>query len=236
MANCFVGRTPPDKHIVARTPSKLTGLMLAANIPQSTLDTRLNIVQGDARDLATVTATVTPPFLSTVSPGSPVVDIIISGIGTPPKLSTNLDWTVCEGLAKTLVSALRSLSYTPQQAPYLTCLSTTGITDVARDVPLLLMPLYHIALKSPHKDKRAMEAAFESINDGKTLSGFTVVRPTLLTDGKETTSEIKAGTEKKPAMGYTISRRDVGKWMYHNMIDGNGRSIYKGEKVSLAYA
>ena len=209
--------------------------MLSNNVSQSTLDERLHIVQGDVNDVATVLATLTPPFLSTVSPESPVVDIIISGIGTPPTLTWSHDWTVCETMAKSLISALRTLSYTPDQAPYLTTMSTTGITDGARDVPIALMPLYHVALRSPHKDKKAAEVAFDSVKDDGIFCGITTVRPTLLSDGKETTGQVKAGTEKKPVLGYVISRKDVGKWMYEEMITGGGRRKWKGEKVSLCY-
>ena len=226
---------PSNLHIVARTPSKLTSLMLSCSIPQSTLDERLHIIQGDVKDIAAVLATLTPPFLSTLSPGSPVVNIILSGIGTPPRLSTKLDFTVCESAANSMIFALRSLSYTPDQAPYITTISTTGITNGTRDVPLLLVPLYHVVLGPPHKDKKAAEVALDSVKDEGIFSGITTLRPTLLSDGKETTGQVKAGTEKKPVLGYTISRKDVGKWMYEEMIAGDGKSKWKGEKVTLCY-
>ena len=102
-------------------------------------------------------------------------------------------------------------------------------------MPIALMPLYHVALRSPHKDKKAAEVAFDSVKDDGIFCGITTVRPTLLSDGKETTGQVKAGTEKKPVLGYVISRKDVGKWMYEEMITGGGRRKWKGEKVSLCY-
>ena len=42
------------------------------------------------------------------------------------------------------------------------------------------------------------------------------------------------GTEGSPAMGYTVSREDVGGWVFRECIRGEG-GRWKGEKVSLSY-
>lgn len=138
------------------------------------------------------------------------------------------DPTVCENAIKAVLATIRSLPYSP--APFLAAISTTGISTT-RDVPYLLLPIYHGMLKVPHKDKRAMEAHI--VGAGPLLGGFTIVRPTLLTDGEEKGADrIKVGDESKPAMGFTVSRKDVGAWFYRELVAGDaGR--WAGEKVTL---
>lgn len=138
------------------------------------------------------------------------------------------DPTVCENAMKALLAAVRSLPF--ETRPFLVAISSTGIS-ATRDVPYLLLHIYRGALKTPHKDKRAMED--EVVAAGPLLRGFTIVRPTLLTDGVEKGAfKIKVGTESEPAMGYSISRKDVGAWMYRELVAGEP-NVWAGQKVTL---
>ena len=64
---------------------------------------------------------------------------------------------------------------------------------------------------------------------------FVIIRPSLFTSGKARGGDkLRVGNEEKPAVGYTISREDVGLWIFENLVQGDGAS-YAGQKVSLTY-
>jgi hypothetical protein len=71
------------------------------------------------------------------------------------------------------------------------------------------------------------------------VSGWSMVRPSLLTNGKALgTDKVRVGTEKEPAVGYTISRDDVGLWIWEKMLKGEGVEgveAWKGTKPTLTY-
>lgn len=73
--------------------------------------------------------------------------------------------------------------------------------------------------------------------DERAIENFVVVRPSLLTDGPRLgTGKVRAGEEsKKPAVGYTISREDVGGWMFDEIVKGDRREQYVGEMVTITY-
>ena len=108
-----------------------------------------------------------------------------------------------------------------------------------RDLPLVMMPLYHVLLKNAHADKIQMEEALEAeMTKGKAsaIRGFVLVRPSLLTDGKvRGLGSIRVGAEMAPAVGYTISREDVGGWMFDALVTNGDREEFLGRKVSLTY-
>lgn len=101
-------------------------------------------------------------------------------------------------------------------------------------------PLNKLALMliSPrHRDKRRMEAAVTSEynSSNSVIKGYVLVRPSLLTNGKAYGKDyIRVGTEAAPAVGYTISRDDVGLWMFENLIKGDN-SKYLGQAPSITY-
>lgn len=71
---------------VARTPSKLTELLLSKGVSQSAISSYLTVTQGDVRNLSVVK--------SALSPNGQMASIIISGIGEhdhfiSPKLPLN---------------------------------------------------------------------------------------------------------------------------------------------------
>lgn len=127
--------------------------------------------------------------------------------------------------------------------PQLVLVSTTGTSPPSarggtckRDVPLALSPLYHWLGQVPHGDKKAMEAIVRKdmgradvreVFDGRkeardgvrAFESYVFVRPSLLMDGEgKGTDSIRVGVDDKPALGWTITRSDVGKWMYEKLV------------------
>ena len=207
-------------HLVARTPSRLTDLLLSRGISQPTLDAHLQITQGDVKDATPVTTVLSPPGRR--------ITHIISGIGMI--IGLHPDTTICATALSSILSAVKALK--PVQPPHLTVISTTGISAGARDVPLLMVPLYRGLLSVPHKDKKAMEDLVVGAGKEGVVAGWTVVRASLLTNGKATEGKVRAGMEGKPAVGYTISREDVGGWIYREVVV---KGAWVGERVSLSY-
>lgn len=230
---------------LARTPSKLTTLLTEAGIPTSTLDTLLKIHQGNATSIPDVKATL----LLASTPTTPTLpSTIISGLGAAPKIQFGLNplnWLsidnpdLCGTAAATLVTALKEI-YTEQPSlraatkPLLSFVSTTGISQGAEDVPFWMRFLYHIVLAVPHVDKKKMEAVFRP--EGAEAGVFRAVvgvRPTLLTSGVERGLEgIRIGREKTPELGYTVSRKDVGLFIYKTIVEGEGRG-WEGDMATL---
>ena len=155
--------------------------------------------------------------------------------------------TICRTAASTILSALALLQPSPK--PLILVISTTGISAGPRDVPLAFYPFYKTLLANPHKDKSAMEKtltdAFANANANATtdpnpteswIRGVVIVRASLLTNGPALGKEsVRVGSEGKPAVGYTISREDVGQWVFENVIRDESRDQWAGEKVSLTY-
>ncbi|MCJ1282208.1 hypothetical protein MMC26_001531 [Xylographa opegraphella] len=211
-----------------RTPANLTTMLLAKGVSQELIDSHLQIVKGDIRDMPTI-----KPALVL---NSRIVDIIVSGLGSTPSLKAKVDWTICRDGVPNILEAVASLqSPTP---PFLAVISTTGISHGRRDVPLAFVPIYRVALASPHEDKRLMEDAVRKAasgtRDGRALiSGYTIVRPSLLVDWKEG-AKLRVGTEEEPTLGYTVSRQNVGRWIYEDVIaEGGGK--WSGKAVTLTY-
>ncbi|KAL8701334.1 MAG: hypothetical protein Q9224_000550 [Gallowayella concinna] len=234
---------------LSRSSSRLQTLLLERNVSQSIIDTQLTITQGDIRDTESVARVLTPRSKSDTSTTTRTLQLIISGIGRPPIFSPNPlnptfdDPTVCQDAISTILAALRTLPASSPK-PVLAALSTTGISSRARDIPILMIPLYHWLLAVPHKDKLKMEALLQAEvtkpSQERVIKDFVVVRPSLLTDGARLgTNKIRVGEEvgkiATPAVGYTISREDVGGWMFDQLLDGHGRNKYEGKMVSITY-
>ena len=231
-------------HLVSRSSSKLQTLLLERKIPQSTIDAHLNIIQGDVHDLKSVSQTLAPPSSNRTA------DLIISGIGLPPIFKPNpispatiADPTICQDAISTILTALRGLPFSPQK-PLLVALSSTGISSRKRDVPIAMMVIYHWLASVPHKDKTQMEAVLlaemAKSSDERAIKDFVILRPSFLTDGKRLgTAKVRVGVESaeaaKPAVGYKISREDVGGWMFDKIVNGNGGEKFAGKMVSITY-
>jgi len=197
---------------VCRTPSKLTDKLGAS-------PANLTIIQGSADDQAVLERALAHP-----SHPNTFVDAVSSSLGAAFQFSnfTIDDPTLCGRSMKVLlatIAALRNKGFAGR--PHVVGVSSTGLSTLGRDVPILFVPLYYVVLKKPHEDKRAMEELlFASGED------WTVVRASALTDGVESAKGIRVGREdpnaktvETKAIGYTISREDTGKWIYENIVE-----------------
>lgn len=234
---------------LARTPSKLTDQLQVQGIDQSIIDSQLTVVQGDVNDIEAVKRTLAPE-----SNNSALVSTIVSGIGGAPKFQYSIfnpmtlqDPKVCEKATDNIISATRELQTVavkagaPKPKPFLAFVSTTGFSSTI-DVPLFFRPLYYYFLASAQRDKKAMEAAaFGSVAGADetkhVFRGVMSVRPSLLTGNYNIATgrgwdTLKVGTDKKPAVGYTIPRADVGEWMFQEVVKNGGKN-YKNQMVSL---
>lgn len=65
---------------------------------------------------------------------------------------------------------------------------------------------------------------------------FVIVRPSALTNGKATKGieKVRVGTEEKPAVGYLISREEVGLWIFEELVKGVG-GRFVGQKVTITH-
>jgi hypothetical protein len=232
---------------LARTPSKLTSQLLADGVTQETLDRQLLIVEGNSKDISAVKRTLCP------DENGSIVSKIVSGIGGTVKMTYNpfrpislTDPTICEQSAITLIQALKELQSTHKGAakPLITFVSTTGVarSGKRRDVPIAFLFLYHYLLAVPHIDKRKLEELIsqnvaETDENQRVFRDFVGIRASLLlggitSQGGKGLNKVRAGTENKPAVGYTITRADVGEWIFENIIHKNGEG-WLGEFVTL---
>lgn len=226
---------------VARSPSKLLDSLRQRDLSESMIKDHLVIVKGSVTDLDAVRRTIQPG-----GDDSPVVDIIVSGIGGKVlfhnPLSPTLDNpTICQDGIRVILSAAagtaRSSSDTDKK-PTLIVLSTTGVTDKCRDVPFAMMPLYYWLLKVPHEDKKVMEGLIreESVKSvqERGIGEYTIVRPSMLTDSVGVgLNKIQVGVEDKPAVGYFIAREDVGQWVFEVLVKPGLTNDYLGQAVSI---
>lgn len=189
---------------LCRTPNKLTEVFSAKEYPN------LRIIQGNAHDKNAITPLLTG------------VDHILFSIGGTfnfTKLTLD-DPHVCERGIVILLDALKETQFSPR----LTVISSTGISRHGRDYPLSILPLYKWLLRVPHDDKKKMEEAlYVAAGDDKIR--WTIVRPTLLSDGAHVEKPIRVGVEDpekgwvgKKELGCFISREDTGRWIYEQVL------------------
>ncbi|KAF9551456.1 hypothetical protein EC957_008125 [Mortierella hygrophila] len=231
---------------LARTPSKLTNMLLAQGLAQSTLDSQLTIVKGDISDISAIKS-----VLTNNSATFQVASQIISGIGGAPKIQKSIlrpvtvdNPEICATATKNIVQALQEINEaqpsTAQHKPSITVISSTGISDVKEDVPFGFRTMYHVGLATPHKDKKEMERlVLENSRAGGAFSGAVIIRPSLLTGdqsvkGGQGWKKLKVGREEEPAIGYTVHRADVGEWIFEKVVKAGdcGESFF-GQKVTL---
>ncbi|KAF9426890.1 hypothetical protein BGZ76_002558 [Entomortierella beljakovae] len=234
---------------LARTPLKLVDMLLAQRIPQSVIDSQLNIVKGDISDVSAVKNVL----LSTKNNSPVIASQIISGIGAAPQMHKSIKRPVtmdnpeiCATITKNVIQALKEIyneyPSTSQTKPLITVISSTGVSDVREDVPFGFRFLYHVALADPHKDKKEMERLItenmiQSNESSRVFRGAIVVRPSLLKGTQDVKKgkgwkKLKIGQENKPAVGYTVCRSDVGQWIFEEVVK-NGGEQYFGQKVTL---
>lgn len=232
---------------LCRTPSRLTDKLPASQRSAP----NLHIEEGNALDQSTVAKLLVQP---TSTGSNSVVDTVVftlGGVFQPSKLA-NDDPHVCENAMKTLLDALGYVRKTTGATgaaghPRIVAISSTGLSAHGRDYPLALWPLYHFLLKGAHADKRAMETLL--VESGE---AFVIVRPSLLKDapdpekvaGKAEQAEkspIRVGVEdpkvgrvESKEVGYTITRDDVGRWIFEETLRDGGEE-WTGKVVSVTY-
>ncbi|KAI3401845.1 hypothetical protein diail_8223 [Diaporthe ilicicola] len=216
---------------LCRTPSRLTD-----KLPESQRNApNLRIEQGNVVDRNTLARLL----VRQDRPGT-LVDAVVFTIGGSFSFSgmSNDQLHVCEGGMKALVGALQDVRSKGGAIgqPTIVAVSTTGMSAHGRDYPMSLWPIYGIMLNQPHKDKTAMEALLFGSGEA-----FTVVRPSLLTNGAEGQKPVRVGVEDPKArkleskeIGYTISREDVGKWIFDSVLSGDA-ARWKDKVVSVTY-
>ncbi|EJD44582.1 hypothetical protein AURDEDRAFT_125150 [Auricularia subglabra TFB-10046 SS5] len=196
-----------------RDPSKLD-----AHFPNQPAN--LILQPGNAHDVTAVSSCLTVPGNDTQ-----LVDAVYFSIGGKLDMSKMGldDPNVCRKGMATLLEALGQLrAHGAQGRPLIVPMSSTGISDHARDVPLLFIPMYKLLLAQPHKDKKAMEDLV--IKSGER---FVVLRPSFFVEGDKPGNAIRVGIEdpktgvEKLAVGYTISREAVGGWVYQHILNGD---------------
>jgi len=134
------------------------------------------------------------------------------------------DPTICEDGVRTILTALRTRPAITK--PGLVVLSTTGISKYGRNVPLLFWPLYKLFLHEAHQDKIVMEdLTIEGVQGEQAPIGrYFIVRASLLTSGPRKGLESvrwdieKEGKIAENAIGYTISRADVGGFVFEKVV------------------
>ncbi|GAA5822887.1 hypothetical protein JCM3770_004566 [Rhodotorula araucariae] len=222
---------------LVRTPSKLVKLLQDRGVAQETLDSRLTVIEGDAKDVEAVKKL----FAGTVD-----VKVVVSAIGPTPSMQLSLrapfavdDPTVCASSARALLAALAQF---PAQSPLLAFVSTTGISthqrwSASRDVPWALRGLYRWALHAPHEDKRAMERVA-----GESGRPCVVVRASLLVDGDAAGRRLRVGWEdgvgdEDVQVGWTVGRPAVGEWLFDTLIKGSAeeRRRWAGRRVTVTW-
>ncbi|KAJ3239706.1 hypothetical protein HDU78_002705 [Chytriomyces hyalinus] len=245
---------------LARTPQKLLDQLEALNVSQEAIRKNLVIIPGDVREIKSVKAVLQPVFASSErgNNSARLVDMVMCGIGSIPKLQANvvkpvtlIDPTICKDAAEMIVRALEEIQRTDGtqfKPPSMIAISTTGIDKNSRDLPLVLIPLYHWLLAVPHCDKIEMEKAVVGGVEGKVLAAHFTVRPSLLTDGKaKGSAAVRVGAvsschsvkgsvvEGSAAVGYTISRADVGNWIFDEIVSGKDAGRWENKCISLTY-
>lgn len=145
---------------------------------------------------------------------------------------------VCERGIDTLLKALADVRARGVVGhPQITALSTTGISRAGRDMPLVMYGFYRAILGVPHVDKEILEEKL--IGSGEV---FVIVRPSLLVEGDDASSEVRVGVEDvsggkhvfvKKERGYTISKAAIRRWIYQNLLNKDAGDKYSGKAIGL---
>ena len=139
---------------MARKLERLWELLQQRQVPEPTTANSLVVITGSVTEIGAVKDTL-------VYESHPVY-FIISGIGGRPSFENPLQScldnpTICQDATRAILTAATQEPPVSDNKPVLIVISTTGISQHGRDVPLVMLPLYHWALKVPHGDKAGME-------------------------------------------------------------------------------
>lgn len=184
-------------------------------------------------------------LVKALAPNGQMVDVVVSGVGFkgsmtyfPPSMKID-NKHICEETVTAVFAALRNIPASAGPKPLFTTISTTGISKHGRDVPVACLPFYGM-LSTPHKDKSIAEDLVveegSRRDEKRAISSYLIVRPSLLTNGVYTSmNKIKVGGDREPAIGYTISRNDVGMFIYNTAIKGFQGSASASRIMSITY-
>lgn len=188
-----------------------------------------------------------------------LVDVIVSGVGAYPKFQWSIrqpfpltNPTICEDTINAICKALSNLALSSKrpitnsstgEKPLLVVISTAGCGR-QRGIPLPVYLQYHYFLSSPLADKKRMEELVFA-DRGAHVRDFVVLRPLVLTDGEaKGDNRLRVGwewgvqnegtktKEPGPEVGYFVSRRDVGTWVFEKAILQGG---WEGKCVYVTY-
>ncbi|KAF4960447.1 hypothetical protein FGADI_937 [Fusarium gaditjirri] len=232
---------------LVRDHSKLKKILSDLGVSEKTQRSQLIVVEGSSRDVSTVRSLLL---------NDP--EIIFSGITSTWKLRYNPfhpiamdDANITGDSAAAVMQALKDLVSTNSitNSPIYAPISSTGHGS-RRDQPLSLIPLYWWLLKEAQADTAALESVTREAATQKPscLGGYVMLRPPLLTDGEmKGTKKVRAGwiwednvfrkldeQETGIKVGYTISRMDLAKWMFEELIQGDVRR-WNGKCVNITY-
>ena len=224
---------------LARTPAKLTRSMKDKGVSGENIDAYLTVVQGNVKDIEAVK--------QALQLNGQTVDTILSGIGGAPALQWSLmrpvaltDPRICYDAGSTILQALTELK--PVLKPLYIHISTAGIppAGMPRDVPLLLVPLYHWLIAAPIDDKAALEKKLaehmQLPERERGIRGSVGVKASLLMNGESLgIKKIREGVDEHPAIGYTIHRADVGLWIFEKLLKTDVKDKWLNKNVSITY-
>jgi len=245
--------------LVRSDPERLLRSLREKGVDNDTLTKSLTTITGDGRsesDVARVLCDEEGEIVDTIVSGigkhllfSPSSLTVIAGMAPQFKMPTFrspsvisfTDPTICAAFTSTVLSALRSLQQNNPSAkkPLLIAVSTVGISDGPREVPMLYETLFWLLGNIPHDDKKIMEqtirAAAATDDSASPIRDFVLARPTVLVDGPGLgLDKVRCGTEEKPAVGWTIQRADVGRWIFEKCIRDVDDAIL-GRATTLTY-
>ncbi|KAL2206220.1 hypothetical protein CC79DRAFT_1322700 [Sarocladium strictum] len=217
--------------VLLRNPSKLD-----KHFPPTSRPSNLVIREGNAHDSKAVTACLTVP-------GNPtkLVDSVFTSIGAAPVsggLSVS-DPDVCKKGMTCLLDALKTLrSQGAVGDPLIVAISTISHSRFGRDIALLMIPIYKVFVSVPAADKQIMEDRLAASGE----KNWVVVRPSHLTNGSRPDAPVRVGIEdlekgiESREIGYSISREDVGRWCFEQLLKpGEVSKQYRNKAVSVTW-
>ncbi|KAJ4136519.1 hypothetical protein NW768_004134 [Fusarium equiseti] len=208
---------------LCRVPAKLEAL-------KTEYSELLRLVEGNAHDSKAVSDCLVK------SDGTLVDEILFSIGGKPVPWSLTIDDPkVCEVGITVLLESITQLRKDGRTGkPLIVAVSTIGTSRFGRDYPLVMYPIYNLAIAVARDDKIAMTDKLASSGES-----FCVVRASLLVDG-QSDAPVRVGIEdpekgrEKEEIGYTISRDDAGRWIADNLILGR-KDEYVNKIVSITW-
>lgn len=170
------------------------------------------------------------------------MDAVFTSIGAVPTsggLSIS-DPDVCKKGISCLLDGLKTLRSQGIASgdPLIVAISTISHSRYGRDTALVMVPIYKVFVGVAAADKQVMEDRLVASGE----KNWVVVRPSHLTDGAKPDRAVRVGIEdiqkgvESREIGYTISREDVGRWCYQNLLGpAEVRKQYMNKALSITW-